>query len=63
MEPLESPKVDERLGTPRDLNGDGLVDSVNHAGDYLLLPVSLTLRWKGKTGVRVLEIQTFLADR
>lgn len=53
---------DDYLGMPRDLNGDGALDTMDHAGDYRLLPVSLTLRWKGVTGVRRLEIQTLLAD-
>ena len=54
---------DGSLGMPRDLTGDGLVDRIDHRDDYLLLPVNVTLRWKGKTGVRTLEVQTLLADR
>jgi len=54
---------DEVLGMPRDLNGDGMIDESDHKGDYRLLPVALTLRWKGRTGIRSLELQTVLADR
>ena len=54
---------DAALGMPRDLNGDGKVDGVDHAGDYLLLPVTVRLRWQGSSGERTLEIRTLLADR
>lgn len=53
---------DEALGMPRDLNGSGGVEP-GTIDEYLLLPVAITLRWKGSTGVRTLEIQTLLADR
>lgn len=59
---LREDVLDESLGMPRDLDGNGAVDAVDHGDDYRLLPVSLTLRWKGVTGVRSLEVQTLLAD-
>lgn len=51
------------LGLPRDLNGSGSLDAGDRSDDYQLLPVLLRLRWTGATGVRVLEVQTLLADR
>ena len=51
------------LGMPRDLNGDGLTDSVDHAGDYRLLPVELRLRWDGPGGERTMRIRSLIADR
>jgi hypothetical protein len=51
------------LGMPRDLDGDGLVDAEDHSTDYLLLPVTLRLRWTGANGERTLEVNTLLAGR
>lgn len=51
------------LGMPRDLDGDGLVDTDDHSTDYRLLPVTLRLRWTGANGERTLEVHTLLADR
>jgi prepilin-type N-terminal cleavage/methylation domain-containing protein len=55
--------VDESLGMPRDLNGDGDIDAIDHSGDYRVLPVAVRLRWKGMSGERTTEIRTLLADR
>jgi len=54
---------DEKLGMPRDLNGDGDIDFENHSDDYRLLPVLVRARWKGSGGERFMEISTLLADR
>jgi hypothetical protein len=51
------------LSMPRDLDGDGLIDSLDHAGDYRLLPVLVRLRWKGISGERTAEARTLIADR
>lgn len=51
------------FGMPRDLDGSGAPDANDHADDYQLLPVAVRLRWKGATGVRELQLLTFLADR
>jgi prepilin-type N-terminal cleavage/methylation domain-containing protein len=48
------------LGTPMDLNGDGVVDGNNHAGDYTLLPVAIVVEWKGTTGNAKIQIPTVL---
>jgi hypothetical protein len=59
---LRESLVEPLLGMPRDLNGDGdLLDDLTN--DYRLLPVLVRLRWKSRTGVRVMEVQTLLADR
>jgi len=50
------------LGMPRDLNGDNLVDSEDHRGDYVLLPVCVRIRWTGRTGPQELRITTMLTD-
>lgn len=49
-----------KFGLPRDLNGDGGVDSSDHATDYLVLPVRVTVTWKGGTGTRELEVYAML---
>ena len=53
---------DASLGMPRDLNGDGVIDSENHAGDYVLLPVKVRIDWKGITGERSFEVCTVLLN-
>jgi type II secretory pathway pseudopilin PulG len=60
---LREDVVDPRLGMPRDLSGDGIVDNVAHDGNYKLLPVLLRLRWKGVGVERSMEIRTLLSDR
>ena len=50
------------FGTPRDLNGDGLVDGLLPAGEYKLLPVLVRLEWRGTSGPSKLELRTLLAD-
>ncbi len=47
--------VDESLGMPRDLNGDGAIDGANHANDYLALPVTIRIEWRGAGTSSVLE--------
>ncbi len=42
--------VDDNLGTPRDLNGDGEVDEIDHVGDYILLPIRVTVEWMPTAG-------------
>jgi hypothetical protein len=60
---LREDVVDPELGMPRDLNGDGIIDSADHAGDYKLLPVLLRLHWKGVGVKRSVVVRTLLADR
>ena len=53
--------VDTVLGMPRDLNLDGAVDAVDHAGDYMILPVRVRVQWMGAAGPRTIELQTQLS--
>lgn len=59
---LREDLVDQRHGTPRDLNGDNLVDALDHAADYVLLPIAVTVRWRGRFGPREFRMQTVLVD-
>ena len=54
--------VDADLGLPRDLNLDGAIDALDHADDYLLLPVRVRIRWTGEDGLRQIDLVTTLAD-
>lgn len=58
---LENVTVFE-LGMPRDLNGDGVVDTASHTLDYKLLPVLVRVRWRGVSGTSVVELHTLLAN-
>ena len=60
---LREDVVDRDLGMPRDLNGDGIIDSADHAGDYKVLPVLLRLHWKGVGVQRSMTVRTILANR
>ncbi|HKE00018.1 MAG TPA: prepilin-type N-terminal cleavage/methylation domain-containing protein [Planctomycetota bacterium] len=42
--------VSKDLGTPHDLNGDGVIDALNHRNDCTLLPVRVEIRWQGVDG-------------
>jgi len=46
------------IGMPRDLNLDGAVDALYHAGDYMILPVRVRVQWMGASGPRTVELQT-----
>jgi hypothetical protein len=54
---------DVELGPPRDLNGDGLVDQADHAGDYRVLPVRIVVEWNGIAGPSRLTATTSSAGR
>ena len=54
--------ADAELGTPRDLNGDCLVDASDHAADYTLLPVVVRLRWQSHHGPREFRLYTALSE-
>jgi prepilin-type N-terminal cleavage/methylation domain-containing protein len=59
---LREDLVDAKLGMPSDLNGDGVVDALNHAADYQNLPVLVRVRWRGVGGPGQVEFQTVLGD-
>lgn len=54
---------DPVLGTPLDLNLDGAVDALDHAGDYVLLPVRVEVEWQGNAGRGRTELVTVLSNR
>jgi type II secretory pathway pseudopilin PulG len=57
-EDLES----EDLLMPRDLNGDILVDDLDHSADYTILPIVVRVRWTSLGRPRELSIQTALTE-
>jgi hypothetical protein len=40
------------LGMPRDLNGDDVIDGLDHRDDYIILPVRVRMSWRGASGDR-----------
>ena len=59
---LREDAVDEELGTPRDLNGDSIIDGLDHSDDYYLLPLTIRIRWAGRHGPREYVTTTMLCD-
>jgi type II secretory pathway pseudopilin PulG len=53
--------VDARLGLPRDLNGDSLIDDLDHSLDYVVLPVHVRISWRGAFGPRHYDLYTQIA--
>jgi hypothetical protein len=46
------------LGLPRDLDGDGLVDSADHSTDAIFLPVAVRVEWTGAQGQRQIVLRS-----
>jgi len=59
---LREDVVDADLGMPRDLNGDGVIDSDNRAGDYLVLPVTIRVQWRGAAGNRQIDLDLLMVE-
>lgn len=57
---LREDVVDDALGTPMDLDKDGVMDGLDHAANFRVLPVLVRLRWRGSTGDGQYEISTLL---
>lgn len=55
--------IDARIGMPRDLDLDGVIDGEDHSGNYRVLPVYVRIEWRGPTGPRELMARTILGDR
>lgn len=53
---------DPELGIPRDLNGDGSIDSRDHRSDAIIVPVIVTVRWQSRKGPRELELHTAITE-
>ncbi|MBI4243634.1 MAG: type II secretion system protein [Planctomycetes bacterium] len=45
IQELREDLQDASLGMPMDLNGDGVIDSNNHANDYKILPIRIEIKW------------------
>ena len=61
VEQIREDVVNDALGMPRDLNGDGDIDSNDHSGDYVILPVRIRMQWRGPRGRASLEYYTLLS--
>jgi type II secretory pathway pseudopilin PulG len=59
---LREDVVDPALGMPRDLDGDSFADAGDHSADYILLPVTLQLQWRGADGNRQLQLSVLLVE-
>ncbi len=62
VEELREDDDETRLGMPRDLNGDGLVDALDHSGDYWILPVLVRVSWRSQSGQSRVEFKTVLVN-
>ena len=60
---LKEDAANRTLGMPRDLNGDGTIDAADHASDYGVLPVLITVEWKGSKGSAQIEIAATMTAR
>ena len=49
-----------QLGMPRDLNFEDGIDGFDHADDYVILPVTVRLAWRGVSGDSRQEYHTVL---
>jgi prepilin-type N-terminal cleavage/methylation domain-containing protein len=59
---LREDSNDAELGMPRDLNGDTLIDKLDHSGDCALLPVRVTVRYQSSMGPRRVDLFSEIAD-
>jgi len=59
---LESANLPE-FGLPRDLDGSGDLDELDHSTDYALLPVRITVRWRTDGNPMQVVLRSFLAQR
>jgi hypothetical protein len=65
--PGEGPTLREdldlpELGLPRDLNGDLVVDDLDHAADHRVLPVVVEVAWTSGGGERRFRVETLLSQ-
>lgn len=59
---LREDLVDAALGLPLDLDADGVIDATDHAADYRLLPVVVTVEWESRRGPASFELRTILGQ-
>ncbi len=60
---LREDMASRNLGMPRDLSADGLVDTLDHALDYEVLPVIITIEWVGARGTDTIVISSTMTSR
>lgn len=58
---LRESMVHEALGMPRDLNGDCLIDDADRSSSYIVLPVQVTIEWKGKQNKQSITMFTLFS--
>ena len=58
---LREDVVVPELSMPRDLSGDLRVGGEDHAGDYIVLPVTIRVEWEGRSGRRSYAMSTMFA--
>ena len=59
-ETLTDSELGTELGMPRDLDGDGLIESNDVSGAATLLPAIISLTWKGSGGSREIKHAIYL---
>jgi len=60
---LRENTVETKLGMPRDLNGDGLVNTLaDYSTTYVVLPVRVRVQWSGASGSGAVELRTLLGN-
>jgi prepilin-type N-terminal cleavage/methylation domain-containing protein len=59
---LREDSNDRELGMKRDLNLDTIIDNQDHDTDYRVLPVRVTVSWRGATGPRAVSVTAVLVD-
>ncbi len=60
---LRENTVDEKLGMPRDLNGDGLINNLaDYSTTYIILPVRVRVQWTNAAGSGAVELRTLLGN-
>ncbi len=64
VEVLRENAIPAELGGPADLNGDGVIDGVDHSADYRILPVVIELQWPtADGGTRTVSYSAVLGGR
>ena len=54
--------VDRKLGMPRDLDVDGIVDDADHSRDYSVLPFAVEVEWQGRRGKRSYRLYSMITE-
>ena len=60
---LDETATDDRVGLPKDLDGDGAATSVDVSTSYTLMPFTISVDWLGRNGlIRHLEVSSQAVD-